>query len=53
MKKYITEIIGDKLQFLGAPRSGEGVSSPAAERTVAQAVAGPSFEADAEDDLPF
>jgi single-strand DNA-binding protein len=52
-KKYITEILGDKLTMLGSPSKGGESSSPASNgKTVAQPV-GQSFSASDDDDLPF
>ena len=51
VKKYITEILGDKLTMLGGgPRSGEASSTSSNEKT-AQPV-GQTF-ANEDDDLPF
>lgn len=47
-KKYITEILGDKMTMLGGGSRGEGQSSG---KTVAQPV-GQTFAAE-DDDLPF
>lgn len=52
VKKYITEIIGDKMTMLGGgPRNNESVSSNGNGK--AAEPVGQSFAADQEDDLPF
>lgn len=53
VKKYITEIVGDKFTFLGGGSSNnESASNGNGKEAVAQPV-GQSFAADQEDDLPF
>jgi single-strand DNA-binding protein len=54
VKKYITEILGEKMTMLGAPKSSDSTSSSTSSsngKTTAQPV-GQTFAAD-EDDLPF
>lgn len=49
-KRYISEIIGDKMTMLGSPKNSDGGSS--SNGKPAQPV-GQTFAADQEDDLPF
>jgi len=52
-KKYITEILGDKMTMLGAPKgSSDSAPSMSNGKTTAQPV-GQSFAAEQDDDLPF
>ncbi|MFN6944734.1 MAG: single-stranded DNA-binding protein [Cytophagaceae bacterium] len=55
VKKYITEVMGQNMTLLGAPRGSEMGSSPAAsERTASSPAAVENVPADSEvDDLPF
>lgn len=50
VKKYITEILGEKMTMLGGGSRSE--SSATNGKSVAQPV-GQTFESDSEDDLPF
>jgi single-strand DNA-binding protein len=52
-KKYITEILGEKMTMLGGPKgSSDSSSSMSNGKTTAQPV-GQSFAAEQDDDLPF
>ena len=51
VKKYITEILGDKMTMLGSPKSADSTTSNGNGK-VSEPV-GQSFAAEQEDDLPF